>query len=147
MIELLSKTLKQPEPNEDLFDFAEDALLHLDKGSETVTANFPLFFALHMAVLFGLRISDDYSEEQPYLDLREGMFVPDKPSHPYFLEDKQAMVTSQLLKVMQTEELEDIKLNHDFRRNLLYTYEMYYALHIQDFGKMKTLPVLSQILG
>jgi len=48
--------------------------------------------------------------------------------------------------VRQPEELEDIKLNHDFRRNLLFAYETYYALHIQDFGTMKTLPVLKEIL-
>ena len=48
---------------------------------------------------------------------------------------------------MQTEELEDIKLNHDFRRNLLLAYETYYRLHINDFGVMKSLPVLREILG
>ena len=63
------------------------------------------------------------------LDLQEGSFVQEQPRHPHFLEDKQAAVTSQLLKVMQPEELEDIKLNHDFRRNLLYVYETYYRGH------------------
>ena len=48
---------------------------------------------------------------------------------------------------MQPEELQDIKLNHDFRRNLLYAYEVYYALHVQDFGTMRTLPVLREILS
>jgi DNA repair protein RecO (recombination protein O) len=48
---------------------------------------------------------------------------------------------------MQPEELEDIKLNHDFRRNLLYVYETYYALHVPDFGTMKSLPVLRELLS
>jgi DNA repair protein RecO (recombination protein O) len=52
-----------------------------------------------------------------------------------------------LLKVMHPDELEDIKLNHEFRRHLLHSYETYYALHVQDFGKMKTLPVLKEILS
>jgi DNA repair protein RecO (recombination protein O) len=38
-------------------------------------------------------------------------------------------------------------LNHDFRRNLLYAFETYYAFHIQDFGTMKTLSVLKEILN
>ena len=50
MIELLTKCLKQPEENADLFHFVEDAFLHLDKSGETVMANFSLFFALHVAV-------------------------------------------------------------------------------------------------
>lgn len=147
MIELLTRCLKQPEANPDLFQFVEDALVHLDKSEDAVTANFPLFFALHLAVFFGFRIDDRYSEKKPFLDLREGSFVEERPSHPHFLEDKQAAVTSQLLKVMQPGELAGIKLNHDFRRHLLHVYETYYALHIQDFGILKTLPVLKEILS
>jgi DNA repair protein RecO (recombination protein O) len=147
MVELLTKCLKQPEANPDLFHFAEDSFIHLDEASDAVTANFPLFFALHLPVFFGFRFSDNYSERLPFLDLQEGEFVKEQPKHPHFLDDKQAFVTSQLLKVQQPEELEDIKLNHDFRRNLLYAYEVYYALHIQDFGTMRTPPVLREILS
>lgn len=147
MIELLGKCLKQPESNPDLYHFAEDALLHLDAGPDTVAANFPLFFALHLPVFFGLRIQDNYSPGRPYLDLQEGVFVAEPPYHRFMLEDKQAFITSQLLKVQQPEELEDIKLHHEFRRSLLQAYEKYYTLHIQDFGTMRTLPVLREILG
>ncbi len=147
MIELLTKCLKQPESNPDLFHFAEDAFLHLDEANNTVTANLPLFFTLHLPVFFGFRFNDNYSASHQYLDLQEGGFVDQQPTHPYFLDDKQAYVTSQLLKVQQPAELNDLKLNHDFRRNLLFRYEVFYALHIQDFGTMKTLPVLREILG
>ena len=147
MVELLTKCLKQPESNPDLFHFAEDCFLHLDKSSGSVMANLPLFFALHLPFHFGFRITDNYTEQNLFLDLNEGIFVSRQPSHPYFLDDKQAAVTSQLLKVMQPEELEHIKLNHDFRRLLLHRYETYYAVHIQDFGTMKSLPVLREVLG
>jgi len=147
MVELLTKCLKQPEANTELFEFAEDAFLRLDKSSDTAAANFPLFFALHLPVFFGLRINDNYSDERCFLDLQEGAFVQQQPTHPHFLEDRQAFITSQILKVQQPEELEDIRLNHDFRRQLLFTYETYYKLHIQDFGTMRTLPVLKEILN
>lgn len=147
MVELLAKCLKQPENNPGLFHFVEDAFLHLDESSDAVAANFPLFFALHLPVFFGFRIHDNYSNENTYLDLQEGSFVAEMPRHPHFLEDKQAMVTSQLLKVMQPHELENIRLNHEFRRNLLSAYEVYYAMHIQDFGTLRTLPVLREILN
>src|SRR5678815_1185064 len=39
MVELLTKCLKQPEANPDLFYFVEDSFLHLDKASEAITAN------------------------------------------------------------------------------------------------------------
>ncbi len=147
MVELLTKCLKQPEGNPELFDFTEDCFLQLDKSNNAIMANLPLFFALHLTHFFGFRMTDDYSPENSFLDMNEGVFVSEQPHHPHFLEDKQAAVTSQLLKVMQPEELGDIKLNHDFRRNLLFVYETYYALHIPDFGTMKSLPVLREILS
>jgi DNA repair protein RecO (recombination protein O) len=147
MIELISKCLKQPESNPDLFHFTEDSFIHLDESENSVTANFPLFFALHLAVFFGFRINDRFSATNHFLDLQEGSFVQDRPLHPHFLEDRYAEVTSQLLKVMQPAELADIKLNYEFRRILLHAYETYYALHIQDFGVLRTLPVLREIVG
>lgn len=147
MIELLTKCLKQPEPNPELFEFIEDAFIHLDESGDAVMANFPLFFALHLPAFFGFRINDDFSNETPILDLQEGNYIAERPDHLHFLEGKQAEVTSELLKIMQPEELEQIKLNHDFRRQLLFAYETYYRLHIQDFGTMKTLPVLREVLG
>lgn len=147
MIELLTKCLKQPEEHSDLFHFAEDAFIHLDESGETVAANFPLYFALHLPVFFGFRVNDNYSDVNSILDLQEGSFVQQIPSHSYFIEDKQAYITSQILKTQRPAELDTIKLNHDFRRSLLFAYEKYYALHIQDFGTMRTLPVLREILS
>jgi DNA repair protein RecO (recombination protein O) len=147
MVELLTKCLKQPEHNPDLFHFTEAVFIRLDESRDTVMANLPLFFALHLPFHFGFRITDHYSSEHAYLDLQEGKFVAAQPHHPHFLEGKQAAVTSRLLQVMQAEELEDLKLHHDFRRNLLQVFETYYALHIPDFGTMKSLPVLREILS
>jgi len=147
MVELLTKCLKQPEGNPDLFNFTEDCFLYLDKSNGSAMANLPLFFALHLTHFFGFKMTDDYSDEATFLDLQEGSFVNKQPDHPHFLEDKQAFVTSQLLKAQRPEDLEDIKLNHDFRRKLLHVYESYYALHVNDFGTMKTLPVLRAILS
>jgi DNA repair protein RecO (recombination protein O) len=151
MAELLTKCLKQPENNQELFQFAEDCLLHLDQSNEVVTANFPLFFALHLAAFFGVPpnplkgISADSGNL--FFDLKEGNFVFEQPNHPNFIEGKQANTTAELLRVRNPQELEQIKLNHDFRRNLLYAYERYYAFHVPDFGNMKTLQVLREILS
>lgn len=147
MVELLQKTLKQPEANSDLFHFIEDAFMHLDEADEHITANFPLFFALHLTSFYGFRFSDDYTEQNAILDLQEGEFVHDHPIHPYFLQGQYSQVTSQLLKTMQPHELKEIRLNQEMRRVLLQAYQTFYALHVQDFGVMKTLPVLYEVLS
>jgi DNA repair protein RecO (recombination protein O) len=153
MIELLGKCLKQPEANPELFYFVEDAFTHLDIAQSPVMANFPLFFALHLPNFFGFRIPGDpeegtLDEEHHYfLDLQEGEFVTTQPQHPHFLEGKPVFIISQLLKVRHPGELADIKLNHEFRRVLMSALERYYALHVQDFGTMRTVPVLRELLS
>ncbi len=147
MVELLQKTIKQPEANASLFYFIEDAFLHLDKAEDSVVANFSMFFALHLTSFFGFRLSDNFSGQNNILDLQDGNFVQERPLHPHFLEGQYSYITSQLLKVMQPYELDQIKLNHEFRKNLLLAYQGFYSLHIEDFGTMKTLPVLQALLA
>jgi DNA repair protein RecO (recombination protein O) len=147
MVELLQRSIKQPEANPPLFNFVEDAFIHLDKASDSVAANFALYFAINLSRFYGLMIADRYSEKSTILDLMEGRYVSDKPDHLHFLEHDYSCVVSDLLKVMQPDELTHIKLNQETRRVLLHAFETFYALHIQDFGKMKTLPVLEAVLS
>jgi DNA repair protein RecO (recombination protein O) len=147
LMELLYKLLKQPEQNSDLFYFCEDALLQLDEAPSAVTANMPLFFALHISHFFGFKIDDNFSAQYPFLDLHEGNFVSERPPHSHFLESENAEITAELLKIMVPAELNDIKLNHYKRRELLQKYMDYYSLHLQDFGQMKTIMVMQEVLG
>ena len=147
LMELLYKLLKQPEQNAELFYFCEDALLQLDEAPAYVTANMPLFFALHISHFFGFKIDDNFSTSTPFLDLQEGNFTSDRPPHSNFIDGQNAELTSELLKVMLPSELADIKMNHLKRGELLQKYMDYYALHIQDFGQMKTIVVMQQVLG
>lgn len=146
MAEILQKCLKQPEPNADLFNFCEASFLELDKAEKTVTANFLLFFTLQLAHFFGFKIADNFSNLNNILDLQEGNFIDHQPTHPYFIDGTHAELSSQLLKVMQPPELDEFKLNREIRRVLLLKYLEYYALHIPDFGQMKTLMVLHEVL-
>lgn len=146
MVELLSKCLKQPEANAELFYFAEDALKHLDEASPAVAANFPLFFAVHLAVFFGFRINDEFSEENHYLDLQEGGFTEGQPVHQHYLVDREAAAVSHILKIQQPQELEQVLLNQEMRRRILHGLEQFYAFHVPEFGALKTLPVLREIM-
>lgn len=146
MVELLQKCLKQPEANPDLFSFCEEALLQLDTAGKTITANFLLFFSLHLPHFFGFRMNDNYDHSNDFLDLREGNFMDHQPIHPHFITGEKAAIISQLLKVMQPAELSELRLNQTTRRELLLHYQDYYALHIPDFGHIRTLQVLHEVL-
>lgn len=147
MVELLYKVIKEPEANESLYNFIEDAFIHLDKVDEVAVANYPLFFTLHLATFFGFGINDNYSESSKYLDFQDGNFTPLQPAHSHYLEEPFSYTTSQLLKTRHPDELHLIPLHHETRRYLLQSYLIFYAIHIPDFGYMKTLPVLQAVLG
>lgn len=147
MVELLQKCLKQPESNPDLFHFCEDAFLQLDVAEEEVTSNFSLYFALQLAHFFGFRLQDNYSEERKYFSLREGNFTNKILVNDYFIEADISYHISQLLKALQPADLHEIKLNKNIRKTILSAIENYYIFHIPEFGAMKTLPVLHELLG
>lgn len=146
MVELLNKSLKQPEQNVDLFNFCEDVLKELDEANKIITANLPLFFTLHLTHFLGFKMIDNYNNDNIFLNLQEGCFENTQPMHNNFIDGEQALITSHLLKILQPLELEQIKLNKEERRKLLLQYQNYYMLHISDFGQMKTLTVLHEVL-
>lgn len=147
MVELLQKSLKQPETHIDLFYFCEDSFLHLDKADENITGNFPGYFALQLAPFLGFRIQDNYSESRNTFNAQEGYFTEENISGLNHLSPEISYHISQLLKAIHPEDLGEISINRSIRRMILKSMESFYAWHIQDFGTMKTLPVLSEILS
>ena len=146
MVELLQKNLKQPETNEDLFHFCEDAFLFLDIADAAITANFPIYFALHLAQILGFRLLDNYSEENNVFNVAEGSFSNEKPTTNQ-LSVEMSFYISQFLKTIQPGDLREIKMNRNNRLAILKSIEGYYSWHVSEFGTMKTLNVLSEILG
>lgn len=146
MVELLHKNLKQPETNEGLFYFCEDAFLHLDVADKEVTANFPIYFSFQVAQILGFRLLDNYSEEKKLFNINEGSFSQEKTAAENQLSVELSFHISQLLKVIHPDDLKEIKINRNIRIEILKNLESYYAWHVSEFGSFKTLNVLSEIL-
>lgn len=147
MIELLLHSLKQPEANPELFYLVEDTLKQLDNGSAALTANLPLYFSLHLANELGFRINGEYSAATSILDLQEGMFASQRPQHSYYVEGQLADATSKLLSINFYNDLEHIHFSRIIRQELVRVYQNYLALHVQDFGEIKSLPILQEVLS
>jgi DNA repair protein RecO (recombination protein O) len=147
VIEMLQHSLKQPEANTELFYLAEDTLKQLDKGTSTLTANLPLYFSLHLGGELGFKIQGAYNSGTPVCDLLEGHFTAERPNHSYYLDGKAAALTSQLLSLNFYNDLETISIERNMRRDLMVAYQQYIALHVVDFGELKSLPILQQILS
>ena len=146
MMELLQNCLKQPDSNPSLFYFLEDVLSGLSRANETETANLPLFFTLHLSHFFGFRLMDNFSSTRDCLDLREGQFVDTLPMHQLIVHMPMSEKIAQLLRVMQIDELNEIKLNKHQRNEILDDLLQFYALHIHPFGNIRSLAVIRAVL-
>jgi len=146
MVELLQKTLKQPETNENLFHFCEDAFLHLDVAEKEITANFAVYFSIRIAQISGFSLQNNYSEKRNIFNIKEGDFVEENLADAEFITPQLSRDFSEMLKAIHPNDLSEIKMNGKTRSSMLKIMESFYAWHIPEFGKMKTLNVLSAIL-
>jgi DNA repair protein RecO (recombination protein O) len=146
MIELLGKCLKQPETNEELFDFTTSSLTLLDECDSKVAANLPLFFTLKLAGQLGFRIENNFNETHTILDLQEGSFTDEPPAHGLYLDEKLSAVAHELLQQENAITLYRIKLNQQQRRDLLQAFTQFFHFHVSEFGQLKTLTILHEVL-
>jgi DNA repair protein RecO (recombination protein O) len=147
LIELLQHALKQPEANPELFYLIEDSLKQLDKGNETLTANMPLYFTLHLLAELGFQVQGEYNTQTPVLDLQDGNFVAAIPDHNFYITNDLAKTTSEINNINFYNDLENFQLNRNIRRQLLEAYAQYLALHIEGFGELRSLKVLQEVLS
>ena len=85
---------------------------------------------------------DNFSDTYTLLDLHEGQFVENVPIHSLYFEKSGSKLVAGMLRVMQIAELEQFHLNRQMRNELIDRLSDFYALHVQPFGSLKSLPVL-----
>jgi DNA repair protein RecO (recombination protein O) len=119
--EVLTKTLREEEANSELFDFLTQSI-HALNLMEKGIANFHLIFLVHLTRYLGF---------YPNLEEFSG-------SMPAFF--------TQLIH-LSFEGLENMEINHLQRNQILEYILAYYALHVENFGKMKSFTVLQHVFS
>jgi len=146
MIELLQKCAGQPEPGGEMYDFAEEAFLELDAASREAVANYPVYFALQAARVTGLRILNNHSSRRPAFSVSEGQFVSHSNPSDFPADERISEPLARLLEASSIAELPAIRPGKSVRRALLAALEKYFQYHVPEFGTMKTLPVLHELM-
>ena len=68
ILEVISKSLKEHDAHEDMFQFVYDCFSHLDE-IETMNNDFHLQFLVHYASYLGFAPHGEYSDDTPYFDM------------------------------------------------------------------------------
>ncbi len=137
--EVLYKSLREPLPYPALYAYLHDWLLTFDQGDFDPDAH--LVCMAHLASLLGFLPDDNYSLETPFFDMTEGSFCALRPAHVSILEPP---VSEWFGKMFHEPHFRSP--DRRIRRALLHALTHYFALHITQFGKLKSLAVLETII-
>lgn len=142
--ELLYKTLKHPEPEIDLFDFVQDAILKLNNLDAGI-ANFHLVFSMQLCQFLGIQPNGDM-ENPVYFDMLNGVFSPHHPQHEHVLTPAESILFLKLIQ-LDFDDMDSLKLSRENRNNLLDKILEYYKLHIAEFYGLNSKAVLHEIFS
>lgn len=146
-IELLQKTLKQPDIHVELYDFIHQNFIALDTTkSSRVVANFPIYFMCQIVHYLGLKILNNYTSQNMVFNIQEGSFTHQAFNNVNYVEGDMAYYLSEFIQIQQIEDLETININGKIRTQLIGVMEIFFQFHINDFGKIYSISILQQIL-
>ena len=134
--EVLQKCLNHTEKDEQLFNFLRDKIQELE--TQENLAMFPIQFLLEFTFFLGI---EPQIEEvtNVHFNLEEGIFARNVQKDKYCSEECSAVIFKLLTQ-------EETKLNHKLRKETLEVLLVYYKLHLEHFGNLKSKEVLETIL-
>lgn len=141
--ELLSHTLTQQERNEGLYQFVHQSMVWLDLV-ESGYANFPLYFTLELSRFLGFYPQTNYQPGRLF-DMMEGQFVNAVPLHPYYLDERQSFMLSQLLN-RSINDLHAVAMSGLERNALLDGIITFMRLHAPVLKGLQSHEVLKAVL-
>lgn len=143
--ELLYKTVREHEPNESLFNFLHKSVLALEK-LERGTANFHLYFLVHLSAYLGYAPANDYESGASFFDVQEGEFTPLRPKHSLFFNTEQTQLLGKLLQISLIE-LCELSLNREQRSVFINNMLQFYSHHFDALTSIKSWMVLQEVFG
>ena len=143
--ELLYKSIREEEKNQNLFEFVFNSIKFLDASEDRIT-DFHLLFSLQLTRYLGFFPQGKYSSQKTFFDLEEGMFIANPPRHPYFLENPLSEKFYQLL-VSPYENLDILKISNESRKQILDKIIQYYKLQLPGIKDIKSHLVLAEVLS
>lgn len=140
--EMLFRTLKQTDADENLFTFLVDSIKKLDEA-EKESVNFHLVFLTKFTGYLGFEMNNEYFGTQ-HFDLLNGMFVEQQPEHKHFIAPPISEHFAMLLNV-DYDTMDSLKFSRQQRIQLLEYLLEYYRLHIANFNQIHSLSVLQTL--
>lgn len=142
ILEVITKSIREHEPNEEMFEFICDALLALDK-TDALNSDFHLLFLILFSKHLGFQPHGNFSEENSFFEMREGVFI-NSSSGVYTLDKTESKAFNELMQENIFGKQKS-KLSRAVRKQMLKALMKYYRLHLENFS-LNSPEVLETIL-
>lgn len=139
--EVLFKTLKSTDKEQELFSFLAGEIAFLD-STENYT-NYLIWFSLELTKHLGF-YPQQAAGDAKYFDLEEGEFLNYAPSGHIYVKDDSITLLNQLLNFEKDEFLIQ-KFSSEYRKAILQHLMSYYKYHIEGFKELKSLEIIEQV--
>ena len=144
LTEVLTLSLKEDNPNEEMFSFLIKTISYLnDCEDEKNLKDFHIYFLYHLACHLGFEPMDNYSEDTPFFDISKGLFV-----NITEIQTLDRNMSSLFHKVISS-----IRDNYSYytqttfeRRDLLNVFILFFEQHITNNRPIKSQKILQTIL-
>ena len=142
MAEVLNRSLKEEQPNAAKYDFVTTACRLLDEFDQ-VPAHFHVAFLLALSRYLGFYPELASAAKGVYFDKIEGVFQVQQPMHPHYLDQSNSSALKALLNTTFTDQ--NIRFPKATRKMLLSEMLLYYKLHVDGFGDLKSVGILEEL--
>ncbi|MDC0230442.1 DNA repair protein RecO [Aureispira] len=144
--EICQKTIKETEPNPNLFAFLKQTYITLD-STESGIANFPVWFLVHFSCYLGLTPILNNLTELSVFDYSEGKVLGEAHGgHDYFFSPQNTHLLAAFLE-LNFDVAAQISLNTEERRKFMADILLYLRYHIENFGEVNSIQVLQTIFS
>ncbi|MBK8614154.1 MAG: DNA repair protein RecO [Flavobacteriales bacterium] len=140
--ELLVRVLREESADPALFEFLQEALESLDTAEDL--SHFPLLFLVELSRHLGID-PEPPVDEADHFDLREGRFVEASHAHGHVIGPPQSHALAELLRAGP--DAHALRIPGPVRRLLLDQLLLYYRMHLEGLGELRSPAVLHQVLG
>ena len=143
LCEVIGKSVKEQEPDRNLFGFLTEIIgLLANAGRNIAVIN--LFVLLHLTRDLGFFPSDNYTPERPFFHPEEGEFKDRKPSG-FDAPGREAGIFLHRLINSEIDSISDLHIPQREREELFGTLLALYRYHLPGFREIKSYEVLRAV--
>ncbi len=142
--EVIMKMVKEEEQNVKLYNFFKETIYAIETSNENIV-NLHIIFLKEFARHLGFAITNNYCNETPYFNSREGMFLPFFTSEEESFDQQLSLAFSTILRASY--QTCNTSIPYVYRKEIIRQMLEYYKIHTENLSEIKSLKVLNEIFS